>query len=120
MEGKLEGKVAIVTGAAQGMGEAVAKLFAQEGAKVVVNDIIEEKAKKVAEEINSQGKEALAIRADVTNHREVSRMVEETVKEFGTVHILINNAGILRSTTKEVFPFPAWELRKRWRALSFF
>ena len=107
---KLKGKVAIITGAAQGMGKAVAELFAQEGAKVVVNDVIEEKAKKIAEEIRSKGGEALAIRADVTDSKEISRMVEETVKKFGTIHILINNAGILRSTKTEEISEDEWNL----------
>ena len=107
---KLKGKVAIITGAAQGMGESVAKLFAQEGAKVVVNDVIEEKAKKIAEEIRSKGGEALAIKADVTDSKEISRMVEETVKKFGTIHILINNAGILRSTKTEEISEKEWDL----------
>ncbi|HCG77523.1 MAG: hypothetical protein COZ37_06325 [bacterium (Candidatus Ratteibacteria) CG_4_10_14_3_um_filter_41_18] len=110
MEGKLKGKVAIITGAGQGMGESVAKLFAKEGAKVVVNDINENKAKMVAEEIRSEGEEALAIRADVTNRREVSRLVEKTVEEFGTVHILINNAGILRSSKIEAISEEEWDL----------
>lgn len=110
MEGKLEGKVAIVTGAGQGMGESIAKLFAQEGAKVVVNDINEEKAKKVAEEIKSQGKETLAIRADVTQSKEVSQLVEKTVEEFGAVHILINNAGILRSSKVDEINEEEWDL----------
>ncbi|MCK4244081.1 MAG: SDR family oxidoreductase [Candidatus Omnitrophica bacterium] len=110
MEGKLEGKVAIVTGAAQGMGESVAKLFAQERAEVVVNDINEEKAKKVAGEIKSQGKEALAIRADVSNGKEVSQLVEKTVEEFGTIHILINNAGILRSSKVDEIGEEEWNL----------
>jgi len=110
MEGKLKGKVAIITGAGQGMGESVAKLFAKEGAKVVVNDINENKAKMVAEEIRSEAKEALAIRADVTNRREVSRLVEKTVEEFGTVHILINNAGILRSSKIEAISEEEWDL----------
>ena len=110
MEGKLKGKVAIITGAGQGMGESVAKLFSKEGAKVVVNDINENKAKMVAEEIRSEGEEALAIRADVTNRREVSRLVEKTVEEFGTVHILINNAGILRSSKIEAISEEEWDL----------
>jgi len=107
---KLKGKVAIVTGAAQGMGEAVAKLFAQEGAKVVVNDLSEQKAKKVVEEIKSGGGEALAIKADVTDSEGIFRMAEETVARFGTIHILINNAGILRSTKTEEISEEEWDL----------
>ena len=107
---KLKGKVAIVTGAAQGMGKSVAELFALEGAKVILNDINEQKAKKVVDEIKSGGGEALAIRADVTNSEEISRMVEETVARFGTIHILINNAGILRPTRTEEISEEEWDL----------
>jgi len=107
---KLKGKVAVVTGAAQGMGKTIAELFAQEGAKVVVNDISEQKAKKAVEEIKSRGGEAFAIKADVTNSKEISRMAEETVARFGTIHILINNAGVLRPTKTEEISEEEWDL----------
>ena len=110
MQGKIKGKVAIVTGAAQGMGKSVAELFAREGAKVVVNDISEQKAKEVVEKIKSGGGESLAIKADVTNSKEISRMVEETVARFGTIHILINNAGILRPSKTEEISEEEWDL----------
>jgi 3-oxoacyl-[acyl-carrier protein] reductase len=110
MKGKLFNKVALVTGSGQGMGESVAKLFAQEGAKVVVNDINKSQAERVAEEIRKEGKEALAIQTDVTKAKEVSPMVETTLKEFKTIHILINNVGILRPTKIEEISEEEWNL----------
>lgn len=88
----LDGKVAIVTGAAQGIGLGVARAFAKEGAAVVVNDLTTEKVAGVADEIKAMGGRALAIGADVSKRSDVSDMVAATVKEFGTVDILVNNA----------------------------
>ncbi len=104
-KGKLNAKVAIVTGAARGMGEAIAKMLAKEGAHVVVSDVNEEKVKQVASSINGLG-----IRTDVTKENEVEDMVKAAVDKYGTVDILVNNAGILRPTkiddiTKEEWDF---------------
>lgn len=92
----LEGKVAIVTGAARGIGEAIAKTLASNGAMVVVNDVNIEGAARVAEEIKNMGKQAIAIQADVSNEKQVFDMVEKTLERFGRIDILVNNAGILR------------------------
>ncbi len=90
----LKGKVAIVTGAGQGIGREIVKTLAREGAKVVVSDLYLERATAVAEEIKGAGGEALPIGADVTNSEQVNAMVEKTVEEFGKVDILVNNAGV--------------------------
>ena len=95
MAGRLEGKVAIVTGAAQGMGEAEARLFAAEGAAVVVADVQEAKAKQVADEINAEGGKALALKLDVSQETDWQNAVREAEATFGTVDVLVNNAGIL-------------------------
>jgi 3(or 17)beta-hydroxysteroid dehydrogenase len=92
--GRLEGKVAIVTGSAEGIGAATAKLFAREGAKVVVADINESKGQQVAEEIRQDGGEAIFIFMDVTNEDNWKSLMETTVKRFGKLNILVNNAGI--------------------------
>ncbi|MDQ6421928.1 SDR family oxidoreductase [Paenibacillus sp. LHD-117] len=92
---KLTGKVAIVTGAASGMGKAIAQLFAAEGAKVVVSDLNVDNASKVVDEITSNGGTALAIAANVAKEDDVQRLVDATVAEYGTLDILINNAGIM-------------------------
>ncbi len=90
---EFEGKVVLVTGAARGIGRAIAEAFAKEGAKVVINDVNEEGAKKTAEEIKSSGGEAYGIGADVTKYDDVVRMVNEIKNVYGTVDILVNNAG---------------------------
>lgn len=92
---KLSGKVAVVTGAASGMGKAIAELFAAEGAKVVVSDLNVDNALKVVEEIESKGGSAFAIASNVAVEEDVQRLIDETVGHFGTVDILVNNAGIM-------------------------
>lgn len=92
---KLSGKVAVVTGAASGMGKAIAELFAAEGAKVVVSDLNVDNALKVVEEIESKGGSAFAIASNVAMEEDVQRLIDETVGHFGTVDILVNNAGIM-------------------------
>ncbi|MBC2581702.1 SDR family oxidoreductase [Clostridium sp. DJ247] len=92
----LEGKVAIVTGASRGIGSAIAKQLAALGAKVVVNySSSPEKAEKIVEEITKLGEKAVAIKADVSNIKDVERLFSETINEFGKVDILINNAGVI-------------------------
>lgn len=93
---ELKGKVAIVTGAGSrgsGMGRAIALALAREGVSIVVNDIDQEGTRKVADEINSIGCQALAIVADVTRSDEVDKMVKAALSKFGTIDILVNNAG---------------------------
>ncbi len=90
----LKNKVAIITGARRGMGRADAILLAREGAKVVVSDISSEDCQKVVDEIKARGGEAMAFKCDVSNKKEVEKMVQETVKKFGRIDILVNNAGI--------------------------
>lgn len=90
----LEGKVAIVTGAAMGMGEATAKLFAEAGAKVIIADFNEEKGKEVAQEISSNGQEAHFVKVDVSNGKDVENMVKETVEKYGRFDVAVNNAAI--------------------------
>ena len=90
----LEEKVAIVTGAAMGRGEATAKLFAEAGAKVVVADFNEEKGKKVVEEIKAAGHEAHFVYVDVSKADLVKNMVKETVEKYGRLDVAVNNAAI--------------------------
>ena len=88
-------KVAIVTGAASGMGKSIALLYAKEGAKVVVSDLNLEGAHKVAEEITSAGGTALAIKTNVAVEEDIQALVDTAVSTYGTVDILVNNAGIM-------------------------
>lgn len=92
---KLKDKVAVVTGAGSGMGKAIALVYAQEGAKVVVSDINEVAAKATVDEIKSNGGEAVAILANVASEEDVQNLIDKTVDTFDTVDILVNNAGIM-------------------------
>ena len=89
-------KVAIVTGGASGIGRATALLFAQEGAAVAIVDINEEKGKATAAEIEARGGKAIFILCDITRAEDCRNAVEKTVTTFGGLHILFNNAGIIR------------------------
>ena len=107
----LKDRVALVTGAGRGMGRATALVLASSGAFVVVNDLGEGAAEKVAEEIRARGGDAMAHAADVSSEAEVERMIEATVERYGALHILVNNAGILRRTRPaETIPLEEWEL----------
>jgi 3-oxoacyl-[acyl-carrier protein] reductase len=93
---ELLGKVALVTGAAQGIGKAIALLLARHGADVVVSDINLEKAQETANEIQESGKRSLAAKVNVADLKDVEKMVETIVGQFGRIDILVNNAGITR------------------------
>ena len=93
---KLKGQVALVTGAAQGIGKAVALLLAEEGADIAISDVNFEKAEETAKEIEALGRRAMAIRANVAAFDEVERMVQAVIERFHQIHILVNNAGIAR------------------------
>lgn len=93
---ELTGKVALVTGAAQGIGKAVALLLARNGADLVVSDINLEKAQETAKEIQAIGRKALAVKVDVANLRDVERMVQAVLEQLHQIDILVNNAGITR------------------------
>lgn len=92
--GRLDGKVAIITGAGSGQGAVEARLFAEEGAKVVATDIQTDKVNAIVEAITSNGGEALSFNHDVTKEEDWEMVVKETVSQFGKIDILINNAGI--------------------------
>ena len=90
---RFKDRVVLVTGAARGIGKAIAESFSKEGARVVVNDINEEAAKNTAREIKENGGEAVGIKADVTDYESVVKMIEEVKNTYGSVEILVNNAG---------------------------
>jgi glucose 1-dehydrogenase len=90
----LEGKVAIVTGAAMGMGEATAKLFAEAKAKVVIADFNEEKGRAVTDAINSSGGEAAFVKVDISKSEEVQKMIKFAVDTFGKLDVAVNNAAL--------------------------
>jgi len=90
---KLEGKVAIVTGAGQGIGKGIALKLAQEGANVVIADLNMETAEATAHEIEGLGRKALAVRTDVSDSKQIQHMVEQTLSKLGTIDILVNDAA---------------------------
>ncbi len=107
--GQLDGKVAIVTGAARGIGRGIAEAFAREGAAVAVADRDETGAMALAEEIEGKGSRAAAIKVDVAKPDEVERMVARTKEELGGLHILVNNAGIDTVSKLVDMPLEQWQ-----------
>jgi len=91
---KLTGKIAIVTGASQGIGRAITLRLAREGASLVIGDIDVEAAEKVAREVRNGGTEALVVKVDVTKAEEVNKVIGGVAEKFGRIDILVNNAGI--------------------------
>jgi 3-hydroxybutyrate dehydrogenase len=105
---QLNGKVAIVTGAASGIGHGIAKRYIAAGGRVAIADIKLEQAEQAARELGGTDK-AIAIEMDVTNEDAVNRGVEKTVSAFGTVDILVSNAGVQIVHPMEEFPFSEWK-----------
>src|SRR6266446_3706811 len=106
---RLKDKVAIITGGAHGMGEAEARLFAAEGAKVVVADIRAEDAEAVAADIRADGGEATAAKIDVTSETEWNGLIAKTMATYGRLDILVNNAGISGSSVGEYDGLEGWD-----------
>lgn len=106
---RLQDKVAVVTGSARGLGKAMVLRMAAEGAKVVVTDINDEGCLAVKAEIERTGGTAAAIKCDVSNRHEVEALVQKTVQQFGTVHILVNNAGITRDAQMTKMTDDQWD-----------
>jgi NAD(P)-dependent dehydrogenase (short-subunit alcohol dehydrogenase family) len=105
----LEGKVALVTGASQGLGRALALAFAREGASIVINSRSEDRIRPGAREAKSLGAEVLALAADVSKSADVERLVGATVERFGRIDILVNNAGVLGPRVPiEAYPEDEW------------
>ena len=95
---RLKDKVAIVTGSGRGIGEGIVLRFAEEGAKIIVNDVNEEDAKNVVDQVKAKGGQAVAVTGSVSDRATVQKMVDTAVKEFGTLDIIVNNAGITRDS----------------------
>ena len=108
-EMRLEGRVALVTGAGSGIGEATARRFAREGAIVVVNDVDIELARPVVTELQKEGARALSVAADVTKRADVEAMVHHVVAEFGRLDVLVNNAGINRDAMSHKMTEEQWD-----------
>jgi len=106
---KLKDRAALVTGAARGIGKAVALAFVREGAKVVLVDLERERLKTLQEEIRRGGGQALAVPCDVSKASEVKQMVDQVQRVFGRIDILVNNAGIIRRGTIETVTEEDWD-----------
>lgn len=110
--GILDNKVAIVTGGARGLGKVYCLKMAEEGAKVVVADILVREAEATASEIKAKGGAAIAVKADVTSEADTQQMAEEAVKKFGRIDILVNNAGFYHGMSRKPFneiPSEEWD-----------
>src|SRR5690554_6366818 len=106
---RLENKVALITGAAQGLGEAIARGYAKEGAKTVITDINLETLKKVESDLRESGAEVLALELDATNEERWIEVVNEVVERYGQLDIVVNNAGIGTHGNIETTTFDSWK-----------
>jgi len=106
---RLSGKVAIVTGAANGMGQSEALIFAREGAKVAVADLLEAEGRQVADKVKAAGGQAIFVKLDVGNEAEWEKAVKATVDAFGKLDVLVNNAGISGTFDPDTLSTSAWD-----------
>ena len=107
--GRLDHKIALITGGGSGIGRATALLFAQEGARIAIADWMESQAQAVVAEIQTRGGEAIAIKTDVAKAADAQRMVDETVRRFGRLDILYNNAGIGEAKLLHLMTEEEWD-----------
>jgi 3-hydroxybutyrate dehydrogenase len=105
----VENKVVFITGAAQGIGYAIGKTFALSGAKVVISDVNEQRVKAAAENLQSQGLHVIGLKCDVTSEKEIKGSIEEVNTRFGSLDVLINNAGLQHVSYIEDFPTEKFE-----------
>src|SRR6185436_2396875 len=106
----LEKKVAIITGAGSGIGRAISLLYAAEGARIVVSDIVEKGGNETVSEINAKGGEAVFVKADTSKPDDCKNVVDQAINQFGGLHIAVNNAGI-GGPLKPVgeYPIDGWD-----------
>ena len=107
---RLLNKVAFISGGARGMGAVEARLFAREGAKVVIGDVLDAEGRRTEAEINETGGECLFVRLDVTSESDWRRAITTTVSRFGRLDVLVNNAGIYRTAPVEQTSGDLWDL----------
>lgn len=109
--GLLEGKTALITGASRGIGKAIAERFADEGANLILTDLVyDEHAQKLEKELNAKGIKAKLYASNAASYDDAHNVVDEAMKEFGAIHILVNNAGITRDTLLMRMTEEQWDL----------
>ena len=106
---RLNGKVALVSGGASGMGQSEALIFAREGARVVVADVLETDGRQVADKIKAAGGQATFVKLDVSNEAEWEKVVKATLEGFGKLDVLVNNAGISGTFDPDMLSTAAWD-----------
>src|SRR5258708_39330990 len=107
---RLDDKVALITGAASGMGASMARIFAREGAKVVVADVLDDEGRRVVADITQANGAAIFRHLDVTSEAEWRATIDATLAEFGKLDILVNDAGLSGSAVEDLFDTAAWDL----------
>jgi NAD(P)-dependent dehydrogenase (short-subunit alcohol dehydrogenase family) len=115
---RFDNKVAVVTGAAQGIGQAYAVALAMEGAAVVVADLDDDAGRQVAKQIEADGGRALFVQTDVSSHESASAMVEATVAEFGGIDLLVNNAAIYGDMEFDLLITVDWDYYRRFMSVN--
>ncbi|CAI8047630.1 Cyclopentanol dehydrogenase [Geodia barretti] len=106
---RLEGKVALISGGARGMGAAEAKLFSREGAKVVIADVLEAEGRQTEAEINEMGGDAIFVTLDVTKQSDWDAAISKTIEQFGKLDVIVNNAGIASRVSIEETTVEEWD-----------
>lgn len=107
--GKLEGKIAVITGGARGLGKEMGLRFAREGSHIVIGDILTSDMESTVQEIKALGQEAIAVKTDVTKKQEVERLMDLTVEKFKKIDILVNDAGIVSHAPLTEMSEEAWD-----------
>ncbi|MCP4704351.1 MAG: 3-oxoacyl-[acyl-carrier-protein] reductase [candidate division Zixibacteria bacterium] len=107
---EFDGKTALITGSARGIGKSIAERLASQGARIVISDVMMDAAEETVKEFKDKGYEAFAIKADVSNADEVKTLIKETVDKYQTLDIMVNNAGITRDTLMIRMKENDWDL----------